>query len=118
MQFHFVGLNQHEPLELPTYNQSGPGVTNEIIKNESVPGVNSKCTNETPVDKASDEHCDGFELVDETIQAGDECTLEITGSTYASLMSLENPEQIVSIAPAEGQKPLNIMTDPDFELMC
>ena len=33
-------------------------------------------------------------------------------------MSLENPEQIVSIAPAEGQKPLNMMTDPDFDLMC
>ena len=34
------------------------------------------------------------------------------------MMSLENPEQIVSIAPAEGQKPLFIMSDPNFELMC
>ena len=34
------------------------------------------------------------------------------------MMSLENPEQIVSIAPAEGQKPLFIMSDPSFELMC
>ena len=33
------------------------------------------------------------------------------------MMSLENPEQIVSIAPAEGQKPLFIMSDPNFELM-
>ena len=24
----------------------------------------------------------------------------------------------MNIAPAEGQKPLNIMTDPGFELMC
>ena len=36
------------------------------------------------------------------------------------MMSLENPEafgQIFSIAPAEGQKPLSIMTDKDFETM-
>ena len=32
------------------------------------------------------------------------------------MMSLENPEQIVSIAPAEGQT--IIMSDPNFELMC
>ena len=38
----------------------------------------------------------------------------------ASMMSLENPEafgQTVSIAPAEGQKPLSIMTDTHFEAM-
>jgi len=33
------------------------------------------------------------------------------------VLSLENPEQIVSTAPAEGQKPLFIMSDPKFELM-
>ena len=36
------------------------------------------------------------------------------------MMSLENPEafgQIFSIAPAEGQKPLSIMTDKAFETM-
>lgn len=36
------------------------------------------------------------------------------------MMSLENPEafgQMVSIAPAEGQKPLSIMTDANFEAM-
>ena len=36
------------------------------------------------------------------------------------MMSLENPEafsQTVSIAPAEGQKPLSIMTDTNFEAM-
>ena len=60
-----------------------------------------------------DEECD-----DETISAGDQHRLEITGGTHASMMSLENPDQIVSIAPAEGQKPLFIMSDPNFELMC
>ena len=37
------------------------------------------------------------------------------------MMSVENPEafeQIFSIAPAEGQKPLSIMTDTNFEVMC
>ena len=35
-------------------------------------------------------------------------------------MTLKNPEAFghtVSIAPAEGQKPLSIMTDSDFEAM-
>ena len=59
-------------------------------------------------------------LDDETIAKGDEHTKEIAGGARASMMSLENPEafgQIISIAPAEGQKPLSIMTDPDFEAM-
>ena len=44
----------------------------------------------------------------------------ITGGPQASMMTLENPEafgQTVSIAPAEGQKPLSIMTDTNFEAM-
>ena len=49
---------------------------------------------------------------DETIAAGDQYRLEITGGTHASMMSLENHlNQIVSyLAPAEGQKPLFIMS--------
>ncbi len=63
--------------------------------------------------------CNGdIEIDDVTIAKGDEHRLEITGGTHASILSLENPEQIVSIAPAEGQKPLFIMSDPQFELMC
>ena len=58
------------------------------------------------------------ELDDETIAQGDEARLEIIGCTHASKLTAENPEQIVNIAPAEGQKPLFIMTDPKFELMC
>ena len=36
------------------------------------------------------------------------------------MVSLENPEafgQTISMAPAEGQKPLSIMTDAEFEGM-
>ena len=42
----------------------------------------------------------------------------IKGGTHASMLSLENPDQIVNIAPAEGQKPLFIISDPKFDLMC
>ena len=52
------------------------------------------------------------ELDDESIAQGDEARLEITGGTHASMLTAENPEQILNIAPAEGQKPLFIMTDP------
>ena len=33
------------------------------------------------------------------------------------MMCLEHPEAIISVAPAGGQKPLSIMTDPNFEAM-
>ena len=45
---------------------------------------------------------------------------QITGGPQASMMSFVNPEafgQTISIAPAEGQKPLSIMTDAEFEAM-
>ena len=32
-------------------------------------------------------------------------------------MSLEDPEATISVAPAEGQRPLFIMTDPNFEVV-
>ena len=32
-------------------------------------------------------------------------------------MSLEHPEAIFAVTPAEGQRPLFIMTDPSFEAM-
>ena len=38
-----------------------------------------------------------------------------------SMLSAENPEtegQVYSVAPAEGQRPINIMTDTNFEVMC
>jgi hypothetical protein len=62
------------------------------------PKVNLVSTNENPLDDA-------------TIEQGDEHT------TTASMMSLEHPEAVISVAPAEGQRPLFIMTDPNFETM-
>ena len=104
MRFHFVGLDK-------------VGVA---VDDDGTSVVSSSTTNAPLADQSSNVQCDVGEvkeLDDETIAAGDQHRLEITGGTHASMMLLENPEQIVSIAPAEGQKPLYIMSDPKFELM-
>ena len=56
-------------------------------------------------------------LSDDVIAESDEHIRQITGGPQASMMTFENPEafgQTVSIAPAEGQKPLSIMTDAEM----
>ena len=55
---------------------------------------------------------------DSVFDEGDQHAREITIGPQASMMTVENPESIVSVAPAEGQKPLSIMTDTSFEAMC
>ena len=55
-----------------------------------------------------------------TIEEGYEHRRQISGAPMASMMCVENPESfrdIVCVAPAEGEKPLNIMTDSNFEGM-
>ena len=59
-------------------------------------------------------------LDDATIEEGDAHTRQITCCPQESMLSAENPEadaQTYSVAPAEGQKPLWIMTDTNFEEM-
>ena len=59
-------------------------------------------------------------LDDNIVEEGDEHTKQITGGPQASMLNVENPEAlkyIICVAPAEGQKPLNVMTDPNFEAM-
>ena len=54
------------------------------------------------------------------IEEGDEHRIQISGAPMASMMCVENPEsfrEIICVAPAEGEKPLNIMTDSNFEAM-
>ena len=46
---------------------------------------------------------------------GDEHSMRITGGPQASMMTVENPEATISVAPGEGQKPLFIMSDIHFE---
>ena len=95
MQYHYVGLDKVSHNDM----QSCSNVDNTSTSPES--------NTDDPLD-------------DETIAKGDEHIRQITGGPQASMMSLENPEafgQIFSIAPAEGQKPLSIMTDKAFETM-
>ena len=92
MQYHYVGLDK---------------ISHDDIQS---------CSN---VDNTSTNHKDN-PLDDETIAEGDKHIRQITGGPQASMMSLENPEafeQIFSIAPAEGQKPVSIVTDNAFETM-
>ena len=59
-------------------------------------------------------------LDDATIEEGDEHRRQISGAPMASMMCVDNPEtsrEIICVAPAEGEKPLNIMTDSNFEAM-
>ena len=95
LQYHYVGLDRVTHGSMHTCNNDDSTVAN-------------------PADDSDDP------LDDETIAKGDEHTRQITGGPQASMMSLENPEafgQIFSVAPAEGQKPLSIMTDKAFETM-
>ena len=62
-------------------------------------------------------------LDDATIEEGDKHIYrrQISGAPTASMMCVENPEsskEIICVAPAEGEKPLNIMTDSNFEAIC
>ena len=59
-------------------------------------------------------------LDDVTIEKGDEHRYQISGAPQASMMCIENPEsfrEVICVAPAEGERPLNFMTDPNFEAM-
>ena len=92
MQYHYVGLDK-------------------------VPISEARCSHEGPTDDTASQS-ESSPLDDVDIAEGDEHIRQITGDPQASKMSLENPEafgQSFSIAPAEGQKPLNIMTDKNFK---
>ena len=59
----------------------------------------------------------------ENILEGDEHSRQITGSLLETCLSLENPEsegddEMYSIAPAEGEKPMSFMNDEHFEALC
>ena len=59
-------------------------------------------------------------LDDDVIEGGDEHRIQISGAPMARMMCVENLEifgDIICVAPAEGEKPLNFMTDSNFEAM-
>ena len=97
MENHYVGLDKCDD-EYNTCNSSDQS---------TVPPVD--CNNDCGLDN-------------DAIEVGDEHSRQITGGPQAcSLLTIDNPEaegQEYSVAPAEGQNPVNIMSDEAFELMC
>ena len=102
MQYHYVGLEK-----IPEQPQPTMPVQPETIAN---------CE---PVAEQPESVSDN-ELDDATIEQGDEHRRQISGAQQASMMCVENPESFrhtMCVAPAEGERPLNIMTDLTFEAM-
>ena len=110
MQCHYVGLDRvsscHSNVTKNVYNV--PNIAGQItfISEPNTDSHDTEAVEDT--------------LDDSIVEEGDEHTKQITGGPQASMLSVENPEafkDIICIAPAEGQKPLNVMTDPNFEAM-
>ena len=100
MQYHYVGLDKIpvqpvQPVQLDNHTVPEQSVQLEPVHTESV----------------QSEPVSDNELDDATIEAGDEHRRQISGAPQASMMCVENPESfrdIICVAPAEGEKPLNI----------
>ena len=104
MQFHYVGLDKL-PICGASVQQSA----------EPIPIVSGQANTNSENAPVADETLD-----DAAIEEGDEHRRQISGSPMASMMCVENPDsstEIICVAPAEGEKPLNIMTDSNFEAM-
>ena len=102
MQYHYVGLDKIPEPALP-------------IADKPVLSDQSKQPDQPDSEPASDN-----ELDDATIAEGDEHRVQISGAPQASMMCVENPESFshtICVAPAEGERPVNIMTDVNFEAM-
>ena len=106
MQFHYVGLDK-------MCDSSVQGETSQTIleANGHVTVPNTDSHEPEATDNALDYT---------TIEKGEEHRIQISGAPMASMMCVENPESfrdIICVAPAEGEKPLNFMTDSNFEAM-
>lgn len=104
LQYRYVGLDKFIQMDIQTSDSK--------VANQLVP----LCTPDNLPQDGKTSIGDNL-LDDATFEHGDEHTIQITGGPQASMMSLEHPEAIISVAPAEGQRPLLIMTDPNFEAM-
>ena len=135
----FSTISEHVTVVIPTNGNSVHNVYIGLIQethyvgldkvnvdeaNVSEANVSEANVDEANVDnKANVDTCDHSEdLDDSTFEKGDEHSIQITGGPQVcSVLSIEDPEaegQVYSVAPAEGQRPINIMTDPQFERMC
>ena len=94
MQYHYVGLDKIPAPALPIADTSAQ-------PNQSEPAYDD-------------------ELDEVTIAEGDEHRRQISGAPQASMMCVENPEsfsQTMCFAPAEGERPQNIMTETNFHMV-
>ena len=109
-------LSTHNPNMLsitPSSNTSRSNVYLGIIEQFHYVGLDRM---------SSSSESNNFEEVldDATIEEGDAHTRQITCCPQESMLSVENPDadaQTYSVAPAEGQRPIAIMTDEKFEEM-
>ena len=133
LQYHYVGLdklpvcgqkNVHsnaagvQPTSSVTGVQSDTsGNTNNVLCVQSG-NTQSNLRNDATDGPSGNRDNAGDEVLDDaTIEEGDEHRRQISGAPMASMMCVENPESsrdIICVAPAEGEKPLNIMTDSNF----
>ena len=105
-QYHYVGLDKMCDSSIQQTTQNA-----QTISAENVTVANTDSHDTETADDALD---------DAVIEEGDEHRIQISGAPMASMMCVENPEsfrEIICVAPAEGEKPLNIMTDSNFEAM-
>ena len=95
MQYHFVALVKSTATSSVDTNEMCDDICSQQTEINSESVVCDKDSAETTLDDA-------------VIEEGDEHTQNITGGPSASMLSLENPEAIVCIAPCEGEKPMCI----------
>ena len=108
-----LSTHNHNMLSVaPSNNTSCGNVYLGLIEQFHYVGLDKVCERD---------NCTCEEILDDaTIEEGDAHTREITCCPQESMLSVENPEsdaQTYSVAPAEGQKPISIMTDSSFEEM-
>ena len=105
MQYHYLGLDKIPEQPQPT-----------IPVQPAQPETSANCE---PVAEQPEPVSDN-ELDDATIEEGDEHRRQISGAPQASMMCVENCESFrhaMCVAPAEGERPQNIITDLNFEAM-
>ena len=117
LQYHYVGLDK-----LPVCGKNvqqcvqSSSSTADVHSNPSVNTVSTADVHSNP--SVNTVNTEEEALDDATIEEGDEHRRQISGAPMASMMCVENPESsrdIICVAPAEGEKPINIMTDSNFE---
>ena len=94
MQYYYVGLDTIPQVQ--------------AVDTEPTQPVKPDTTVEQP---ENPEPISDNELDDSTIAEGDEHRIQISGALQASMMCVENLESTMCVAPAEGERPLNNMTD-------